>query len=150
MPWQNVSSLVSGLLKVLDVVVMGSAYFHLGGFLIGDAELLGFDEDKKPLEPLIYNPSLSVEENLKNMKGLSWHAGCFHILAERIAQSPSYRPPSILVKQSSLLTELIAKDLWIPHGWEGNGIKHGKQIGELMGEIFRVSAESLIPGWFME
>lgn len=147
MPWQNVSSLVSGLLKVLDVVVMGSAYFHLGGFLlIGDAELLGFDEDKKPLEPLIYNPSLSVEDNLKNTNGLSWHAGCFHVLAERIVQSPNYRPPSILVKQSRLLTELIAKDLWIPHGWEGKGIQHGKRIGELMVENFRVSAKSLIPG----
>lgn len=41
--------------------------------------------------------------------------------------------PLEMVQNSESLTELKVKDLWIPHGWEGDlETKCGKELGELV------------------
>jgi hypothetical protein len=110
-----------------EVWIKGS----LGGLLlISDGKTFGFDENRKPLVPFIYNPSLSIERNLKNEKGLSWHAGWLRALGQ-VLHSPNHQPPFHLVRNSHLLKELTINDLWAPIGWDGGSVKNGRIIGEL-------------------
>jgi hypothetical protein len=52
-----------------------------------------YDERKELAESSIYSPSLSIEENLKNPKALSWHWGCLCALGLTI-RPPTYQSPS--------------------------------------------------------
>ncbi|KAF7770256.1 hypothetical protein Agabi119p4_6230 [Agaricus bisporus var. burnettii] len=108
------------------------------GFLIlADGDLsVGFDEDRKLLEPFIYDPSLSIQDNLKNTKGLSWHAGWLHAFSQS-TRSVKYESPFTMAQKSKLLKEPTIKDLWIPYGWEGKDVKNGKELGEVTAEDFK-------------
>lgn len=111
----------------------------IGGFLfLVDIEVDAvFDQDRKRLEPFVFDPSLTVEMNLKNSRGLSWNSGWLHMLGLS-TRSSQYKAPPSAIQQSELLNELMAKVCWFPIGWEGKDLEHGKELGELCAEVVEV------------
>ncbi|KAF5353327.1 hypothetical protein D9756_007827 [Leucocoprinus leucothites] len=108
-----------------------------GGLLfLADIETVVYDKNQKPLKPVAYNPSWSIEENMNNQDGRSWHSGWFKALGG-IILSPSYQPPSTHVQRSEALTTVIAMELWLPYGllMEDDG-ERTKRLGELAVEDF--------------
>ncbi|KAF7760916.1 hypothetical protein Agabi119p4_10325 [Agaricus bisporus var. burnettii] len=118
-----------------------------GGFLfLVDVEVDStFDENRKRLEPFIYDPALSVETNLENSRGLSWTSGWLHMLGLS-TRSSKYKAPPSMIQQSESLNELMAKVCWFPIGWEDKALEHGRELGELSAEVveglFKLSRDS--------
>jgi hypothetical protein len=96
-----------------------------------------FDEDRNRLEPFIYDPSLTIEVNLENCRGLSWNSGWLHLLGLSTRSSEYKSLPSV-VRDSESLKELMAKVCWFPIGWEGKELEHGQELGELSAEVVEV------------
>lgn len=101
-----------------------------GLLLLADVEVAIYDENQKLLKPVVYNPSWSIEENMKIQDGLSWHSGWFTALGS-ITLSPSYQPPGIQIQRSEALTELMATEFWAPYGLLGEDDERTKRLGEL-------------------
>ncbi|KAF9454304.1 S-adenosyl-L-methionine-dependent methyltransferase [Macrolepiota fuliginosa MF-IS2] len=99
--------------------------------LIPDGEWVAFDEDRKPLEPFVYNPSLSIEENIMNTRKLSAYGGWLNAFG-RATLSPTYQFPNLLLENNGGVRNIMFREHWAPTGWAGKGIPHGEEIGAIM------------------
>jgi hypothetical protein len=100
--------------------------------------MLTYDENGNHLEPVVYNPKWTIDENLERHGELSWHRGWCEALAT-ISYKPGYEPPAVLVEKSATLTQVIAQELWVEYGRspEDGDLKKEK-IRELFKENFEV------------
>jgi hypothetical protein len=111
----------------LFLALLLSHHYLPGGLLIfAECDFGLRDEGGIPLEILKYNPSLSMDDNLKNPRGLSWHAAWFREIG-RATLSPKHQQPPDLIKKTPL-SVILEKDILAPFGWEGEDLKHGKEI----------------------
>ncbi|KAF5353326.1 hypothetical protein D9756_007828 [Leucocoprinus leucothites] len=108
-----------------------------GLLLLADIEMVAHDENRKPLKPVIYNPSRNIEENLTKQDERSWHSGWVTMLGSSTL-SPSYQSPRIHVERSEALTILIATEFWASYGLlSEDDDERTKRLGELTGEDLR-------------
>lgn len=98
--------------------------------LIPDGEWIGFDEDRKILEPFIYDPSASVKENIARTRELSSYAGWLDQIG-KVTRSPNYQLPNVLLEKTGLLENIVFQECWAPTGWAGKGIPRGEEIGAI-------------------
>lgn len=116
---------------------------QLGGLiLIPDGEWIGFDEDRKPLDPFVYRQDFSVEENIVNMGKFSSYAGWLE-LSGKATRSPKYQLPNVLLKNTGKVRDIAFTECWAPTGWAGKGIPHGGEIGAITRLNMKVCKSSL-------
>ncbi|KXN87435.1 3-demethylubiquinone-9 3-methyltransferase, partial [Leucoagaricus sp. SymC.cos] len=98
-----------------------------GVVLIPEGSWVGFDEDREPLEPFIYNPSLSIEENIANTRKFSCYSGWLMRFGEA-SRSPKYQLPNVMLKNTGKVKGIVLRHCWAPTGWSGRGIPHGEEM----------------------
>lgn len=102
-----------------------------GLILLADGEWIGFDEDRKPLEPFVYNPAISIEENVANTRKSSSYGGWLAAIG-KASRSPKYQLPDCLLRNVNAVNGIIFRECWAPIGWAGKGVPHGEEIGKTM------------------
>jgi hypothetical protein len=124
-------------------------YVATGGLLlIGDIDMAVYDENREHLKFPVYHTAWTMEENLEKQKGLSWNSAWADGLAS-ISYSPTYAPPSALVKKFPKLTLLVDQDLWSAYGeWPENKDRKRKEIKELWKANFEVRNRPIVIFFF--
>ncbi|KAJ3562633.1 hypothetical protein NP233_g9455 [Leucocoprinus birnbaumii] len=89
-----------------------------------------YGQDGKLVTPFQYDAARSIAENLENPEGHSWHAAWYAHMG-KVMMNPTYRQPPEMVNETSLEV-IMAEKILIPCGWAGEGIDHGRELGELM------------------
>ncbi|TFK39829.1 S-adenosyl-L-methionine-dependent methyltransferase [Crucibulum laeve] len=107
-----------------------------GLLLLADGDWVAFDSQKRLLDPVKWNPDITIDEQVENDLGHSWYAGWLHLFGA-ITRSPNYEPIDVLLKVDGLFKDVTYKKYYTPVNWSGEGLEHGEEVGRIMDRNMR-------------